>query len=250
MSYISLTMPPRAYEPPAARVSTTTKWCVAAWVAALGLHTLAARATYTAGVVTYGMTGMRPLPDLVHAAVPSTQAWRAVPELLHILPILLLAGCWLAAAAMSFPPVLLGHACADDNARMARSFRGFAASHAALLVLRAACFAFTLLPDPSQQCTRSPYLGSCHDLVFSGHAAIATLATLHLEAFVLRSWEVVTRAFFRLNLAATCILIITSRNHYTVDVVLAVALAALVHTAVLHHPWLSDVLRTNGKRAE
>ena len=79
----------------------------------------------------------------------------------------------------------------------------------------------TILPDPSGRCHKKPWrwlLGDCHDLLFSGHAGIMFLFSFLLwDQLPSRSWKYTLLAY---NIVV-CFLIILSRNHYTIDVVVS-----------------------------
>lgn len=199
---------------------------------AIALHTAATGFTLRRGVEVYGRggggvdaaaLGAGPLRDVLHDALPNLQRWRVVPEVGHLVPVLALVWC------------LLSHI----DQRSLDAFRLFLWCHAALMATRAASFASTLLPDASQQCHTSLFVGSCHDLMFSGHAMIMTLATLVLQHFF--ALPAGARRLLWASNAGVAVLIVATRNHYTVDVVAALALAAAVWGAFSRHPALLAV---------
>lgn len=108
-----------------------------------------------------------PLPDVLHVLLPNLQPWRALPEALHLLPVLYFSG------------QLLFHL----DQRSLDAFRTFLWVHGFLMATRALAFASTLLPDASRQCHASRFLGSCFDLIFSGHVVMMILPLLGQAAF-------------------------------------------------------------------
>ncbi len=164
-----------------------------------------------ANAVGAGVAARRPpLPDVLHNVLPNLQPWRALPEALHLLPVLYFSG------------QLLFHL----DQRSLDAFRTFLWVHGSLMVLRAVAFASTLLPDASRQCHASRYLGSCFDLIFSGHVVMMILPLLGQAAFFPDTHRAAVLAL-RACAAATCVLVAATRNHYTVDVLLAAVITPL-----------------------
>jgi hypothetical protein len=183
-------------------------------------HTYLTRISWHRGVVKFNMVGTPPLHDLLHEVMPNTQRLRVIPEIGHVLPVLYLSG------------LMLYH----FDQRSLDCFRTFLVSHGVLLMLRGISFVGTLLPDSSQQCHVSLFVGSCHDLIFSGHVTIMLICVLLVQHF----FEIppVLRVFVGIDAAVVCFFVISSRNHYTVDVVLAVVITLLVYLAFTRHPYL------------
>lgn len=129
----------------AGEVARTLPAC-AAWALALALHQAA-----SAHIASFARARLAdtapPLDDLLHGALPDLRAWRLVPELLHLLPLVHLGA------------LLALHV---HDARAWRAARACAWAHATLLAMRGATFSVTLLPDASQACARSRFLGACH----------------------------------------------------------------------------------------
>ena len=196
---------------------------LAAHAGAVALHTAASMYTYRRGVAAYSGGGGAPLRDVLHDVLPNVQAWRSLPEVLHLLPVLALGAAVLRTA----------------DQRALDALRVFLWCHAALLTTRALSFSSTLLPDASQQCRAAAvtgWLGGCHDLIFSGHVTIMSLAALVLQHFF--TVRATSRALLWGAHAAVCGLVIACRNHYSVDVLLAVVLSAAVFGAFTRHPRL------------
>lgn len=105
------------------------------------------------------------------------------------------------------------------NERLLGGLRVFLTSHGTLLTLRALSFVGTTLPDSSMACHKGGlHIGSCHDLIFSGHATFVMLSVF-CQWLVFRDvtpkWVIWVES---LVVIVTDALIVASRNHYTVDV--------------------------------
>lgn len=196
----------------ALRSVSAMMWSVCFWIAATGIHCQLASVTMMWGQTDTRSMNAFPLPDVGLDTLPNLQQHRWIVEVLHAIPVLYLA--WYA-----------------WKCRSARALRLFLWSHGVVLLLRAASFSGTILPDPSRMCRDSGYIGSCHDLVFSGHACLTTLAVCILFAlFPLRAWE---KLLLAVDWFVTCVVIVACQNHYTVDVVVAVYTTALVAWVVV-----------------
>mmetsp|Transcript_14735 Transcript_14735/g.36745 ORF Transcript_14735/g.36745 Transcript_14735/m.36745 type:complete len:387 (-) Transcript_14735:193-1353(-) len=111
---------------------------------------------------------------------------------------------------------------------------------AASRVLRMACFMCTVLPNPQPGCYARRFppvpatawetikagyttirgFGGCNDLIFSGHAAFWVLAPLALQSYAPRPrWAV---GLLWIALVQACIRDVVDRQHYSVDMLLAV----------------------------
>lgn len=103
-------------------------------------------------------------------------------------------------------------------------------------ILRSLCMMVTSLPDASQCCVvrlgvdSSGKTGSCHDLMFSGHMTVTTIALL----VAVRTNPSLLPVVLPLLLTQT-FAIPLSHNHYTIDVVIAL-LVALLLTLVVPPP--------------
>lgn len=203
-----------------ARVTRVWVCTLGFWCMAIAIHVFAARFVAQRGVARLGASGTPPLHDILHELLPNTQAVRLLPEVAYPLPIL-----YLVARLLHRP-----------NARSWVCLRSFLWCHGTLMLCRAASFVVTLLPDASGQCHSSPYLGGCHDLMFSGHVMIMTLAALYVTHY----FDVPRCTCIALGVTVfvVSLLIIVSRNHYTVDVFLAVVIATLAYIAFTWHPCL------------
>ena len=102
-----------------------------------------------------------------------------------------------------------------------------------LFFLRAITTTVTILPkrqdcDASKWTWRELLGGACYDKIFSGHAAVATLVSLELVKHdVWPSWAGWTYG------GGISLLMLVSRGHYTVDIVLGILLAFLTWTSTI-----------------
>ena len=182
-------------------------------------HTLRSRILEFAAAVDPASVHRPPLRDTLHELLPNLQTWRAAPEAGHLVSVLHLAA------------QMLWH----FDQRSLDAIRTFLWVHGPLVVMRGLCFSSTLLPDASQQCTTSRYLGSCHDLIFSGHVLIMALSIGIGRLFFPDTPPAHARAVWAAS-ALTTLLIAAARNHYTVDILLALLLTPLTLHFCTTHP--------------
>lgn len=113
---------------------------------------------------------------------------------------------------------------ADNPKEIMREIFGFAL---VLVVLRSFTTAVTILPKTDSRCdseNRINWMGSCYDCIFSNHTAIGFIITLILlknEVFTLQS-------LFLFNFI-NIFLILSTRSHYTVDVIFAIIVTLFVY---------------------
>jgi hypothetical protein len=95
-----------------------------------------------------------------------------------------------------------------------------------ILLLRSLTTVSTIFPK-HEHCEHSPTwwnaLGGCYDKVFSGHTAFVTLFTL----IFLREKIIDSTLFWLINLAQMSVIVLT-RSHFTVDVILGFIITYLV----------------------
>ena len=85
-----------------------------------------------------------------------------------------------------------------------------------IFIFRSILVISTSLPDPSGVCEKKKFqIGYCNDLMFSGHTATITLISLYLMSIFPNK-----RNMLILGNIITYILIIASKNHYTIDVLI------------------------------
>lgn len=200
------------------------------WISAINLHQQATRRLFTWGTTIHPNFVMEPpLHDYIHETVPSLQAFRIIPEILHTLPIVIFA-----------LSIIRGL-----DAQALDAFRTFICCHGLLMLLRALSFSSTLLPDASRQCMTSFYVGSCFDLIFSGHAMIMSLslfALFHFYPYLLNQFK---KALLCFHVTCVGFLIVAVRNHYTIDVVIGMLVAPLFLRFWVTSPFLSNLSMTN-----
>ena len=184
------------------------------WVSAVAFHIVMMIFTFNKGM-SIGLQHHKPLYDVVQQNTINLRRIRIIPEILHFIPISLL----LIYTLYSFY---------NSNIDLFyNSFETFFTKHGILFYLRPLLFSSTLLPDSSQMCLTSQSIGSCFDLIFSGHSSIMFLTT-----YILRDiFNIGASLFYTLqfNNLLTSFLIIVCRNHYTVDVLLAIIITHFVY---------------------
>jgi len=108
----------------------------------------------------------------------------------------------------------------------------FALQAAGLMAARAICVAATVLPPTFEGCRAAPFTavlhGGCRDKVFSGHVAYTTLMAFHLYegSRALTPGIVLAGAVL-----AEAVYLVAAREHYSVDVLVALLLAVLTYRA-------------------
>jgi hypothetical protein len=184
------------------------------WISAVGFHIAMMIFTFNKGM-SIGLQHHKPLYDVVQQNTINLRRIRIIPEILHFIPISLL----LIYTLYSFY---------NSNIDLFyNSFETFFTKHGILFYLRPLLFSSTLLPDSSQMCLTSQSIGSCFDLIFSGHSSIMFLTTYLLRDI----FNIGAILFYALqfNNLLTSFLIIACRNHYTVDVLLAIIITHFVY---------------------
>jgi hypothetical protein len=184
------------------------------WVSAVAFHIVMMIFTFNKGM-SIGLQHHKPLYDVVQQNTINLRRIRIVPEILHFIPIVMLLIYTLYSFYNSQYTIGI------------TSFETFFTKHGILFYLRPLLFSSTLLPDSSQMCLTSQSIGSCFDLIFSGHSSIMFLTT-----YLLRDIFNIGAILFyvlQFNNLLTSFLIIACRNHYTVDVLLAIIITHFVY---------------------
>lgn len=180
--------------------------CVAFWLICILLHSKLASFVYRKGL-SINLLERPPLYDLIQDTFPNLQAYRMIPEVTHVIPVV-----FLAVFTVWFKHI----DCLSE----------FLVKHGILMFLRGTFFSVTLLPDSSGMCQLSNHLGGCFDLIFSGHSTISFLCTLllckHYPLYKELKW------LLHFNNLLTCFLIVVCRNHYTIDVIISLFMTYLV----------------------
>ena len=183
------------------------------WIGSVIFHIFITNLVYKKGL-SIGLEKQKPLYDIIQQNCINLRRWRILPEIFHFIPIMLLGCCWL---YNLFENIQIS----NDALEI------FFSKHGTLFYLRPLLFSSTLLPDSSQNCIQNRSLGSCFDLIFSGHASIMYLCTYILrDIFKIGALLYYTLQF---NNIFTSFLIIICRNHYTVDVLLAIIITHFVY---------------------
>jgi hypothetical protein len=184
------------------------------WTSSVAFHIAMMIFTFNKGI-SLGLQYQKPLYDVIQQNTFNFKRYRIIPEILHFIPVTLL----LLFTLYSFYN-------SQYNIGIT-SFEKFFTKHGILFYLRPLLFSSTLLPDSSQMCLTSKSIGSCFDLIFSGHSSIMFLST-----YILRDiFNIGASLFYTLqfNNLLTSFLIIVCRNHYTVDVLLAIIITHFVY---------------------
>ncbi len=103
--------------------------------------------------------------------------------------------------------------------RNAIIFSHFIILLAFIQIFRSIIFSLTLLPDSSQNCSFGIISGSCNDLLFSGHISAVLLILLFIYKYNLLPKKYFK--YFLLLFIFMIIFIISSRNHYSIDILIA-----------------------------
>jgi hypothetical protein len=180
------------------------------WLGCVLLHKQLSNYTYSKGMELQ-LQHQPPLYDIIQSNFHNLQTFRFIPEVLHVIPII---------AVFSF----IAH---YKNANSVAALNSLFYNHGFLLIMRCIFFSVTLLPDSSQMCTISTHIGSCFDLIFSGHSTIMLLTTYIIKD----NFYISNFVYFilHLNNIVTFVLIILCRNHYTIDVLISVCLTHLFY---------------------
>lgn len=144
--------------------------------------------------------------DLIHELTPDFQDYEVLTNLIP--GILLISFLWIPGRV----PLL----------------EEFIAKFLLIMLIRAMTLFTTVLPK-HEKCTKkfswsNCLTGQCYDKIFSGHTAFVFLITLlFLREKIISFW-----LFLILNLVEIGIILLT-RSHYTIDVILALVITYLVH---------------------
>lgn len=159
-------------------------------------------------VAASGTTSARPLYDALHTHLPDLRDHEAT---IDGIPAVL--GAWAAAIVVArcvHPRDANADATHQHAAQLRRLFRMCAVA----LFLRCLTMSLTILPAPAQGASHC--IGGRHDCIFSGHTAMM----LSLAYFISHAFPM-----YRVPLFVYCvigsILIVATRAHYTVDVIVA-----------------------------
>jgi len=177
------------------------------WLFCILFHKKLADVTYNKGLQINLLKSL-PLYDIIQESFPNLQKYRIIPEILHFIPILTL-----------FANTVYH--------RHINCLKKFLVIHGILMFIRAISFSVTLLPDSSGMCQLSTHLGSCFDLLFSGHSTIMLLCCLLLTEYF--SFDIKWKLCLFANTGITSFLIILCRNHYTIDVLYSILMTYFMY---------------------
>lgn len=175
---------------------------VLVWLLSIAIHKGVSVLVYNKGNDLH-LDTLPPLYDIVQSYIPNLQPYRILPEFLHLIPIAI------------FFYLVFKHSNENSVNALQKMFH----LHSELMLLRCICFSVTLLPDSSQMCKNTHFIGSCYDLIYSGHTTAMFLFT-----YLIREFYNVSNILYinlQLNNIITSILIIACRNHYTIDVIIS-----------------------------
>lgn len=177
------------------------------WICCILFHKKLADITYNKGLEINLLKSL-PLHDIIQESFPNLQKYRIIPEVLHFIPIL----------------TLLSNTIYYKNIQC---LKNFLVTHGILMFIRAISFSVTLLPDSSGMCQLSTHLGSCFDLLFSGHSTIMLLCCLLIKDYF--SFDIKWKICLFANTGITSFIIILCRNHYTIDVLYSLLMTYFVY---------------------
>ena len=190
-------------------LSRSVKFNILFWLFCIVCHTKLGNFVYKKGI-SIGLLKTPPLYDLLQDSLPNLQPYRAIPEFLHVIPVIFL--------------VIYIFLFRKSNSLC---FKEFLCKHGILMLMRGIFFSVTLLPDSSQMCQLSNHLGGCFDLIFSGHSMIAFLSSLLLQKHY--PIPLFLRYMLHINNIVTFTMIVLCRNHYTIDVLLSIVMTYFVY---------------------
>jgi len=190
------------------------------WGICISLHKYVSNLVYKKGT-DIQLDDVKPLYDIIQQNMPNFQSYRTIPEILHLIPI------------VHFFYNVLNNLIDKSIIAISKILK----VHAQLMILRCICFSVTLLPDSSQMCKVSKHIGSCYDLIFSGHSTAMFLCTYILrDHFKIKN---LTYLILQLNNIITSFLIIICRNHYTIDVIVSFLATNYLYSRYTNEPSLS-----------
>lgn len=180
------------------------------WVICIFLHYILSLKTYDLGL-SIRLQTYSPLYDIVQRNFPNLQRYRIIPEILHVIPVIIL-----------LLYIIMGNSSASTKA-----VNKFLITHGPLMALRGIFFSVTLLPDSSEMCLESGHIGSCFDLIFSGHSTIMLLCTMIISEFF--NISTLFYSILMVKNLITCFMIILCRNHYTIDVLISIFMTYFIY---------------------
>ena len=146
-------------------------------------------------------TNNRPLWDIGHHYLPDTSKYRRINDIMS--------------SSLFFSCIIF------TNRRTE-----FVTTLSIALFIRLVMIYATILPSSTTNCKFSGYMvGGCHDKVFSGHITTAVLSTIFLTKRFPQH-----KIILLLLCLANSLSTISSRDHYTIDVMIAIVISTLLTT--------------------
>jgi hypothetical protein len=116
------------------------------------------------------------------------------------------------------------------------SWYSIAASVLILLSLKTITSHVTCLPDSSQICSTKRFkyvFGQCNDLMFSVHSSIVFLIVFILNDATHLFKSVIGKLAIGTYVGTTLLIILATRNHYTIDVIMAFFVTYFVYKVII-----------------
>ncbi len=165
---------------------------------------------YNQSLVYYQNYEERPLYDTLHSIIPYNQYSIYFSEIIMIFFVLLIIYLFYKKRNISI-------------------FYNFIILLALIQLIRSLLFSLTLLPDSSNKCTFSIMVGSCNDLLFSGHISGALLILLFVYKYQLFKSKMMKHILIALFILMN-IFILSSRNHYSIDIIIGIIVTYVIYT--------------------
>ncbi len=163
---------------------------------------------YDQSLLYYQEYQQRPLYDLFHSMIPYSEYSKYISEMILLFFILILLYLFYKKRNISI-------------------FNHFIILLAIIQFVRGILFSLTLLPDSSQNCTYGILLGSCNDLLFSGHIAVVFIILLFTYQYKLFSNQI--QKIFLFLFVFMILFILSARNHYSIDVIVALLTTYIIY---------------------
>ena len=151
------------------------------------------------------VTSQKPLYDIGHQLLPDTSKYRIIND---IIPVILIIFAMLSKHNTQFVNAL-----------------------SIAIVIRIITAYSTVLPKSSKDTCKfsGKWIGGCHDKMFSGHMTVNVLASIAIA----KSHPEYIPVLFATNTLAG-LSIISSRDHYTIDILVALFLAGFIGTRYIN----------------
>jgi hypothetical protein len=141
----------------------------------------------------------KPLFDFGHYLLPNTSQFRILNDIV--------------------PAVLLIVAYTSRSSELSKLTKALVFA----VLMRIVTVYSTILPSSTRSCKFAGIIGGCHDKIFSGHTTVAILCSFFLS----KTYPKYTNHLILLNFLLL-MSIISSRDHYTIDVLIALIISVLI----------------------